>query len=450
MTKKYFKECMKRGLGRCAIVLQSEKSIEKYKDTVFFGCLHNLSFDTQVEGTRAAYVYNLTTYFNDEDYFVLPTVKAFERISRRHDWLFLHFIELLACFAKNGNKTAELALRKKYDFLLSTLINKKSFRGYDFERDNFERLCLTLSLAYGASEALKIVSDMGELFLENSHYSCDDFDWFFSSLGDEIGGKEFNALLKGEAKKSRSVARFCEEYSGLKNSLMAEIKPLKSSDINANDIYNAIENGTFSQSLNVKFKRTEDEEKQILAQKIINEPDLDKKAKMLSFFTLRDQVCLIPHQTVIEYSCSSNENLREIALDVLVNCQSEAVREYAIDLLAKEKYRAQAIQILICNYTSADKKLLLDELEKIKVDYSDESNWHAIGYTIMNAYEKGVKLPCEVFLYLYNTTLCSYCREEALKILAKHRHLTPEIIEECRFDSNLDIVKYVNKYYPKI
>ena len=38
-----------------------------------------MSYDTQCEGTRAYYIYELTTYFNDEDYFLLPCIEAFEK-----------------------------------------------------------------------------------------------------------------------------------------------------------------------------------------------------------------------------------------------------------------------------------------------------------------------------------------------------------------------------------
>ena len=63
MNKKDFKTCMQQGRGGWVLALKSEKNIEKYKDIVLWGCLHNLGYDTQCEGTRAEYVYELTTFF---------------------------------------------------------------------------------------------------------------------------------------------------------------------------------------------------------------------------------------------------------------------------------------------------------------------------------------------------------------------------------------------------
>ena len=158
---------MQQGIGRCVLTLQSSKNIEKYKDIVLWGCLHHLSYDPQCEGTRSAYIYKLTTFFNDEDYFIKPIITSFERIPRRSDWLFSHFTELLCRFAENGNDIAKDALLKKYDQLLSALLSKRRLSGYDFERDNFERICLTLSSLDGIEILLKIANDMGFALIES-------------------------------------------------------------------------------------------------------------------------------------------------------------------------------------------------------------------------------------------------------------------------------------------
>ena len=146
MNKKDFKQYMRQGLGRCALELEASSDIQRYKETVLWGCLHNLSFDAQSEGTRAEYVYSLTKYFDDADYFVLPVVDAFLKLSPKEDWLFLHFCTLLCKFAENGSQIARDAINEKYGILLSALIKKKRFSIYDFERDNFECICIAWAL----------------------------------------------------------------------------------------------------------------------------------------------------------------------------------------------------------------------------------------------------------------------------------------------------------------
>lgn len=47
MTKKAFKEAMKRGLGRCILELQKAEDPQRYREAVLWGCTHHLSYDTQ-------------------------------------------------------------------------------------------------------------------------------------------------------------------------------------------------------------------------------------------------------------------------------------------------------------------------------------------------------------------------------------------------------------------
>lgn len=450
MTKKDFKKYMKQGLGRCVLTLKSSDNIEKYKDIVLWGCLHNLSYDTQCEGTRASYVYELTTYFNDEDYFLVPCIEAFEKNSRKPGWIFAHFAQLLCKFAENGNERAINALKQKYDYLLSVLINKRRFNIYDVEREDFEWICITLHSILGMEILLKLVTDMGMLFEKNRHYTGSDFDWFCSTIDECIGEKKLRNLLKRESKKSEYIATFYQNYLNVKEEInnIVHRKPMEVPS--AEDIINELNtNGKLNASSRVRFFRhSDDSEWRKLAKEIIKEPNLDKKTEMLQFFALGDKAFPLSHEIIIEYSMSKHERLSEVALDVLTNCQSEYVKEYALQLLTENKYKSQAIEMLLWNYTSAYKELLLSELNNIKVDYYNESCWHSIGLKILDASKKNIRLPKEFLLYVYNVTLCSCCREYIVRELARHRWLTPDIIEECRYDSNSDISAYINRYYP--
>ena len=449
MNKKDFKKYMQQGLGRCVLALQSSNDIEKYKDIVLWGCLHNLSYDTQCEGTRAFYIYELTTYFKDEDYFLIPTIEEFKKIPRKSVWLFSHFAELLRRFAENGNDTAKKSLQKKYDQLLSALLIKRRFNGYDFERDNFERICIMLSSIGGINIHLKIADDMGRLFKENPHYSGDDFDWFCSAMDEGIGEKRLNAILQRESKKSENIRCFYENYlKSIEATQNIARKPVKIPG--TEDIKNeVISRGALSPSSRARFsRRAENEEKIKLAEEAIAEVNLDLKAELLSAFAFRDESFPLSHESIIEYSKSSHERLREVAFEVLTNCQSDVVRKYALSLLADENYKACALKMLLCNYIPDIKQPLLTELYKIKIDYKDNFDWHSIGSKILNVCDQNIRLPKEFFIYIYETTLCSCCREYAVRSLAKHRWLTRDMIEECRYDSNHDISQYINRYYP--
>ena len=113
-----------------------------------------------------------------------------------------------------------------------------------------------------------------------------------------------------------------------------------------------------------------------------------------------------------------------------------------------ETHKTLALKMLLQNYTPDDKELLLRAFYALEVEYEGECDWHGIGYKILDIYANGKELPKEFLLYIYNTTLCSCCRFTAIRELDKRQWLTPDIIEECRYDSNKNITEYINQNYP--
>lgn len=446
MTKREFKRSMRQGLGRCIITLSEEKSIEKYKDIVLWGCLHNLAHDPQCEGTRASYIYEMTKFFNDEDYFLVPLISAFEKLPHKSGWTFSHMASILTHFSENGNRAANDALLNKFHKLLVVVKNRRSNCAYNQACSNLESLCVSLVSFENEQNLRMIAENLGKLFRTNPRYNWDNFYWLYSVLNFDYGNKHIRSLLKNQ---SENILIFYQNYLEAQQEFQNNI-PKQIQVPTAADIMEDVDSSdTLSRTLKFRFRHQADaEEKRLLAQEIIDEKNLDKKAELLSAFVLEEKGFPLHHGEIIRYSKSEHIRLQEIALDVLVTCQSDEVRQYALELLRQRKHVDHALQMLICNYRPEDKHLLLTELYCLKVDYKLTSDWHDIGLTILRTIDQGVKLPREFFLYIYNTTLCSFCRESAIRHMGKHRWLTRDIIEECRYDSNYDISEYINRYYP--
>ena len=155
------------------------------------------------------------------------------------------------------------------------------------------------------------------------------------------------------------------------------------------------------------------------------------------------------HKDIIEYSKSEHYELSESAIYTLTNCRSDDVHDFALSILDSDR-KIHAIEMLLMNYRPEDDELLFSEILKYKIDYDDVYNWHSVTGKIATVYfSGGVKLPRKYIMYVYNNTLCSYCRANAVESLSKRRMLTEDIVEECLYDSNGDIVKYINRYYKK-
>lgn len=288
---------------------------------------------------------------------------------------------------------------------------------------------------------------MGNLFKRNPHYNSSDFADFFSVSQNRFGKKRFASLLKQGAKQSENLFRLCENIQSVLPDFSGTVHQSAQAPQTDDLITEVSTAGKLSIASKVRFSRNAGEdEKKRLALAVLEEEEPSQKAGLLSDF--QNEEFPIQHEELIACSKSDHEQLRETAFAVLTNCRSTVVRQYALELLASGENSYYAIQILIFNYTPEDKPILLSALYRLGADNKDEPGRHGIGLHILDAFDRKLRLSKECLLYIYETSLCSCCREHAVRLLAKHRWLTADIIEECRYDSNCDITGYVNRYYP--
>ncbi|NMC57218.1 MAG: hypothetical protein GYA50_08370, partial [Eubacteriaceae bacterium] len=165
MTNKAFKEAMIRGLGRCVIELDDNDNIEKYRDIVLWGCLNNLSYDTQCEGTRSEYMYVLQSKFED-DFFEIKIIEKFIE-GTKDSWLFEHYANMLYLFALDGSEKSHNALYLKYDEIFSKLNNIKRYIRSTELQEQFEWLCIWLVQLDNMTAFKRIVSDIGGAYQKN-------------------------------------------------------------------------------------------------------------------------------------------------------------------------------------------------------------------------------------------------------------------------------------------
>ncbi len=118
---------------------------------------------------------------------------------------------------------------------------------------------------------------------------------------------------------------------------------------------------------------------------------------------------------------------------MLKTCHGEAVRTLAFKLLSEKEYTANAICMLITNYCKNDREALLKALYRLPVTYSNTSGWHGVMHHIFWAFgqEACQTYPREFLYYIYQNSLCSGCREEAVKKLVQEKGMTSDMMNEC-------------------
>ncbi|MDE6677870.1 MAG: hypothetical protein K2K02_02415, partial [Ruminococcus sp.] len=221
---------------------------------------------------------------------------------------------------------------------------------------------------------------------------------------------------------------------------------IKRKNMSADDFIKLAERNSVQRKDIILFRRAEIPEKMKVADTLIKETDLNKKAELLKAFTISGNSFPTAPEVLIKYADSDNKKLRETAVEALLYIKAECVHDFAVKLLEKE-FSINAVIMLIENYKHSDKENLIDILNNITIDGDDESGWHEIVRTINNnIYE----MPEEAVMFVYEKSMCSFCRESAVDELIRRNLFTEEIKSECLMDCNSYIRKEAENYESKL
>lgn len=436
MTGSEFKKYAAFGLGRCVIALGDAAEREKHRDELLGLCLKSRAYDLQSEGTRSAYLYDMICRYDDREYFLTPVLQRFSELPDRRGDDFAQLCDLVELFADGGENRAKAALLNKYEELCRKLRSKKRI-GYDFARDNYERVCIAL-LSLNESLPIYISEDMGTLFSKGK-YDGEDFGWFLFVACDKFGEKEILKTLKEN--DGNNIRAFRDEFMRARKKERSARKRTKRKTPSAEDMLKNESPDPVSPYLFAR--RAPLSQQKTVADAMVEETDTERKIELLDIFSF----CGIPsrQEEVVGYARSENERLREVACEVLEKSRGRVVREFALELLEKDRGSALGARILIRNYRESDLELLTDIFEKIKKD-EDEDEAHGVGFAVLDALKRGVKLPVQAAEFVYYSR-CSRCRKSAVSIMAEKGWLKEPLISECAFDCNLDIRRLIKERY---
>lgn len=101
--------------------------------------------------------------------------------------------------------------------------------------------------------------------------------------------------------------------------------------------------------------------------------------------------------------------------------------------------------MLAKNYETRDRELFVRAVKQVPITYKD-GGWHGVFGDVLDLFEvPGRGKPNELLLYMYRNTLCSFCREYAVREMGRRRMLTRGLLEEMQYDCNDDIRKYAER-----
>lgn len=445
MNKEDFRQYMLCGHGRCFSATDDES--QQCRDIVLYGCLNDISFDLQCEGSRGLFMYNLALQYDNYNYFLKPAIEKFLSPEICDNWhLINHLCDFIDYFASDYNdKSAQKAIEKKYKQLYELLISLRwSVRANEILQC-YEYIAIVLMQKSTIDLAMKIFEDMGKFFTHRRRADDDDlkwrFEWFWYCACEKYGEKYLAEKLDILSKDNAGLRRFrrvmfCEEEKNTVNrkKLSAEefIETAKCQSVQRKDV--------------IALRRAERSEKIKIAELAVSENNPDVKAELLKAFTISSIPFPLDHEILVNYAVSENKNLRETALDALTYIKADCVYDFAVKCLEKV-FSLNAVLMLINNYHDSDRKILLDILDNIEIDRDNESGWHNIVLEIVSNIEE---MPEEAVMFVYERSMCSCCRESAVDELIRRNLFTEKIWSECLWDCNNNIRKEAENYECKL
>ena len=444
VPERAYRKALLRGAGRCVTMLASETGKREFRPLVLWACGRSLGCDTQIEGTRALFLYDLINQYQSLEPFLDVIERKFLSSMNKADWLFQQECELLALFAINGNIRARCILERGYERFCRRLrrLNPARISGpYIPAPDNFASLCEQLLLCAKTADAQQLlerfVRDVGGLCMRDPFWN-DMAAGVQDAAGTVLRDSRLATML-GRIKPSAQLAAYKAALVQVEAKWRKKWPPVWG----FRKVYRRIkEQGTSGIRYMVGRWRLDGRTKDIegLAKMYEAEKDRATRAMLLDMFSKRGGGYL-PLDGVLRDASSSDDRLRISALRVLAGVRCQRVHDFALDMVKKRGAPREAVVILAGNYQEKDDDLLIAALKKLGAMRHDV---HYVLSCIPKS-KNGDRLSGRMLAYLYETIECTCCRERIVRELGRRGLLTSEMMEECQHDASVDIRDYASR-----
>jgi hypothetical protein len=413
-----FQRCINLGLGRVILYLQNHSS-ELYRNAILHACLHNTIYDRKLENNKGEYLREIIRLSGEETFYrqqVIEALKIADTSQYNRD--ISHLLDIAGCFAKEGDSEARQILYKLFDANINT-----DEYGFDSRLVDVDRL----------SGFLYVIERLLESIAQNSDYFEDEtLIWDL----EEVIGKETAEAKLAELRQTNlkldSYLKLIETHSlSRKTPKRGAEQPSRKSNFGELNITS----NTWTLSDSQQWGREADEDSLIRAAiDLENETNPLLLKKYLAIFFRK----AYPRAPQVLFLLTAHEDFQisAKAFHILAHTQDPAIREFALQEIAKERNIGRAIGLLERNFKENDWELIEAATEK----QLEENDYHSIQSNVRDIFEahpspKAIKS----LLNLYEYGVCSFCRFRILEHLGSLDALPESIRQECFYDSNDDI-----------
>jgi hypothetical protein len=419
MDSEGFRNAINNGLGR-AILWLREHSWTPYAAAIENVVLHNTAYDPQCEGSRAEYAYEIVSLTDNLQQFIDIAIKGL--LEARNCWDTDHLFRLVRLFADAGRTEARDALYEK------------------FIRDD------AMEHFWGAGEIIRLDGEKGLLFVIDRigcfMESNPDY-WEDNSLLEEAKGivkSDVNEIVRAAAAENPNIKRYLEavakhqvalgqrkfpDYHGFTYPQLREKIIAARGDVPRGWLFrwgkHACENDLREAAADLL---KENDERVLLAYlRIFDRQSFDLNPQLL-----------------IRLAASEKGEITTAARRALRHIRDGTVRDFAVEMIQQGRADSDVAAILEPNYIAGDHKLL----ESLLDSRTDEDEFHWMAHSVLNVFRADDESDAgPSMLKIYERCRCSLCRMGAVKLLKSRKSAPSWMLEECRYDSNLELRKAV-------
>jgi hypothetical protein len=421
MNVQQFRDSLHLGLGR-ALIYARDYDVREYREAILDACLHCYSYDAQIEGTRADYMYELVGRLPDKAFYHQAVLNSLATVGddRDADQRF----RFAARLSMDGDEHAKRVMRDSY--------NPGPRYG--------ESVGVNFVDTDGIQGLIFIAEKMGAVLFAKPGEA--DIGWVVTRSADVFGEQTTWDALRDAGRENPNIEAYRQACEASRTASPSD-DPSRF-DI-ANMPYAELLDRVPPNKPYLLWKwgeQASDQELELAARGLIATKDPKGQLRHARIFTRR-RFPLAP-DVLIALAHIEEERLGMFAVKALAHIAAPSVREFAFRFVKSDYWwRGESIALLNNNFKPGDHEIVLSWFD---AEVESEAR-HALGMDMEEFWEQHPDEATEVrmLISLYEKGPCSHCRYNAIRDLIELGALTEQMRAECAYDANNDIRDLVGK-----
>ena len=428
-----FKHILDIGLGRAILHLQQHDAAP-YREAILHACLHNSTYDVQVENRGIEYLLDVISLTGDEQFFQQRIIERLSDPSPLEDYDEYQLFNFATYFAQKGDNQARDIIYAR--FVQNVAADSQVGTRNIIELDGIEGFIFVINQL------------SNQVFVEEDMWNYDFIIWDL----EDCYGEEKTRLALDKASVDNPYLKEIVLAVGKHRARREKEKYPNPSKIPFEEITRWIVDPEKRQNPPVSWsmwgKYADDDAIRNAAADLLIEENEDHLIAYLRLFQRRRfpldyrRVIDLVQSREMAIDRESDRGLTKpakivsAALIALKNITAPEVRELAFRLIESPKWSFWAADLLVNNFQNGDWQFL----EAFLSGEFDKIRFHSFGLSISHIFEANPSINAVPLLkQLYETSPCSNCRRHFVEHLHSLDALPDWMLEECKYDANLDL-----------